>query len=88
MNVFERIALYGHDEDFMPTRRPEPTGHGPGSLGKLVELTQRVQLGQVLHLPEDNRVAGTPEQQTECARYVQAAAKAVRDASELKGTRS
>ena len=88
MNVFDAIARYGHDEDFMPRSRPEPTEHGPGSLGKLIELTRRVELGQVLHVPEDNRIAGTVQQQTVCAQYVQAEARRVRQASALKGTRT
>ena len=50
-NVFEAIRIYGHDEDYRPNKDPNPTPHAPGSIGKLLELTSRLERGEALHHP-------------------------------------
>ena len=64
-SVYGALMRVGHDEDFEPSRMLEPTDAPPGSLEKLLLLTQRVIRGEVLHHPEDNPVAATVEQQDE-----------------------
>jgi hypothetical protein len=64
-SVYGALMRFGHDEDFEPSRMPEPTDSPPGSLEKLLLLTKRVIRGEVLHHPEDNPVAATVEQQDE-----------------------
>jgi hypothetical protein len=68
-SVYGALMRVGHDEDFEPQRLPEPTDAPPGSLEKLLLLTQRVIRGEVLHHPEDNEVLATVEQQYEMTRW-------------------
>lgn len=86
ISVFDAIQIYGHDEDYIPKRRPKPCPHGPGCIGRLLELSRRLELGQVLSIPEDNHVAATPEEQKQCGIYCRGNAKQNRDTSPLKGT--
>ena len=39
-NVFEAIMRLGHDEDFTPATKAEPTKHVPGSLKKIEVLAE------------------------------------------------
>lgn len=58
MNVFQRIAMFGHDEDFEPQPGPMylPTNSSPGSMEKINVLALRVDLGLPLWHPKDERV--------------------------------
>mgnify|MGYP001560856306 CR=1 FL=1 len=88
ISVFDSIEIYGHDEDFTPKKRPNPCPHPPGSIGRLLELTRRVEAGEVLSIPEDNHIAASPEEQRVCGQYCVQHGKLNRDNSPLKGTRT
>jgi hypothetical protein len=54
-NVFEAIAVFGHDFDFEPSPAPdfEPTDAMPGSLEKMAVIIDRLERGLPLHHPQD-----------------------------------
>ncbi|MBI1901435.1 MAG: hypothetical protein HYS13_10035 [Planctomycetia bacterium] len=54
-NVFQTIALQGHDEEFAPQETEDfiPTDAPAGSNQKLAELARRVELGLPLWHPLD-----------------------------------
>jgi hypothetical protein len=54
-NVFDAIAEFGHDEDFVPVETHDfrPTSAPAGSAEKLEVLSQRVASGLPLWHPED-----------------------------------
>ncbi len=78
-SVYGALMRVGHDEDFEPSRLPEPTDAPPGSLEKLLLLTKRVIRGEVLHHPEDNAVLATVEQQSEMTKF------AIKEARKYRG---
>lgn len=55
-NVYDRILLFGHDEDFVPWRQSTPTDARPGSPEKIEVLRQRVLRGEPLFHPRDAQV--------------------------------
>ncbi|MFM8577199.1 MAG: hypothetical protein ACKOCN_00105 [Planctomycetaceae bacterium] len=55
-NVFEIIALYGHDENFEPQMTADfnPTTAPAGSRQKIYVLAERIERGLPLWHPEDS----------------------------------
>ena len=48
---------------FEPTQLPKPTTSRPGSWAKVQTMRQRIDLGHVLHHPDDERTIATIEEQ-------------------------
>ena len=61
-SIFAEIFLKGHDEDFVPTTDSMPTAARPGSLEKLLVMSERLIRGEPLFHPDDERIHATNEQ--------------------------
>ena len=48
---------------FEPSQLPKPTTARPGSWSKVQAMRQRIDLGQMLHHPDDERTIATIEEQ-------------------------
>jgi hypothetical protein len=59
-NLFRTIARYGHDEDFQDREPAESTSAAPGSPEKVEVMRRRVERGEALCHPCDNRQILTP----------------------------
>ena len=62
---FGHLLSRGHDYDFEPIRKPEPTDAAPGSLEKLEVLARRLMRGEELYHEDDAPVLATIEQSNE-----------------------
>ena len=62
---FGHLLSRGHDYDFEPIAKPEPTDAAPGSLEKLEVLARRLMRGEELYHEEDQPVLATIEQSYE-----------------------
>jgi len=62
-SVFDVIIKMGHDMDFEPSVSALPTHHGPGSVGKIEVLADRVSKGLQLWNVNDADVFECPERQ-------------------------
>ena len=62
---FGHLLSRGHDYDFEPIAKPEPTDAAPGSLEKLEVLARRLLRGEELYHEEDQPVLATIEQSYE-----------------------
>lgn len=67
-NVYDRIVLFGHDEDFVPWRVPKPTKARPGSPGKVEVLRERVLRGEPLFHEDDEQVLAHYNRSTDAFR--------------------
>jgi hypothetical protein len=61
---FGHLLSRGHDYDFEPIRKPEPTDAAPGSLEKLEVLARRLMRGEELYHEDDETVLATVEAST------------------------
>lgn len=57
--IFSVIAKTGNDDGFKPKRKPKPTKHRPGSLEKACVLRARLEAGQELWHPKDEKILAT-----------------------------
>ena len=71
-NIFREICEKRHDEDFVPSKQPEPTEARPGSIEKMQVLSARLMAGEELHHPSDVTIAATIEEQSEMAKLARA----------------
>ena len=62
---FGHLLSRGHDFDFEPIAKPEPTDAAPGSLEKLEVLAKRLMRGEELYCEDDATVMATIEQSYE-----------------------
>lgn len=62
---FGHLLSRGHDYDFEPIAKPEPTDAAPGSLEKLEVLARRLMRGEELYHEDDATVLATIEQSNE-----------------------
>ncbi len=59
-NIFKALIVYGHDEDFQDREPAESTSAAPGSPEKVEVMRRRVERGEALTHPCDNRQILTP----------------------------
>jgi hypothetical protein len=69
-SLFGELLRKGYDDDFEPTEYCKPTAEHPGSIGKLLILTQRLQDGVTLHHENDEKKLATISEQTELTQFV------------------
>jgi hypothetical protein len=69
-NVFTYVRLYGEDTYYEPNGLPPATLARPGSLEKLLVLSDRLERGLAMHHPDDEKVLATQEQEYEAKSYV------------------
>ena len=67
---FGHLLSRGHDYDFEPIAKPEPTDAAPGSLEKLEVLARRLMRGEELYHEDDATVLATIEQSNEMRNLV------------------
>ena len=75
-NVFEEIKNKSHDEDWVALPTKMATAAKPGTAEKIAVLAARLEAGEELHHPNDERRPGTIEQSNEMQLLVSAARKA------------
>lgn len=75
----EAIDIFGHDEDFEPTRQCEPTGAQPGSPEKIQVMQQRVANGETITHPNDARIVATLEVQSKMGAFCKVSAVELRN---------
>jgi hypothetical protein len=71
-SVFGALIRHGHDLDFEPQNEALPTGARIGSIEQIEVLRLRVQNGQPLFHPGDEKRMATNEQRAECVRWLAA----------------
>ena len=64
-NVFEEIKNKSHDEDWIGLPPKMATAAKPGTAEKIEVMTARLEAGEELHHPNDERRPGTIEQSNE-----------------------
>jgi hypothetical protein len=77
-SVYGALMRVGHDEDFEPSRMPEPTDAPIGSLERLLVITRRVVRGEFIRHPDDNSMVATHEQQEEARDFAREEARKYR----------
>lgn len=55
VNLFQCLAKYGHDEDFEARLPDRSTKYPPGSPEKIEVMRMRIERGEALDHPDDNR---------------------------------
>ena len=75
-NVFEEIKNKSHDEDWVALPTKVATAAKPGTAEKIAVLAARLEAGEDLHHPNDERRPGTIEQSIQMQLLVSAARKA------------
>lgn len=75
-NVFEEIKNKSHDEDWVALPTKVATAAKPGTAEKIEVMVARLEAGEELHHPNDERRPGTIEQSNEMQLLVSAARKA------------
>lgn len=69
-NVFEEIKNKSHDEDWVPKPASEATGSFDGTIERIKVLCDRLERGEALFHPNDEKRHGTLEQGQELQDYV------------------
>ena len=75
-NVFEEIKNKSHDEDWVGLPAKVATAAKPGTAEKIEVMVARLEAGEELHHPNDERRPGTIEQSDAMQLLVSAARKA------------
>ena len=75
-NVFEEIKNKSHDEDWVALPTKMATAAKPGTAEKIAVLAARLEAGEDLHHPNNERRPGTIEQSSQMQLLVSAARKA------------
>ena len=69
-NVFEEIKNKSHDEDWVPKPASMATGSLDGTIERMKVLCDRLERGEALFHPNDEKRHGTQEQSQELQDYV------------------
>ena len=69
-NVFEEIKNKSHDEDWVPKPASMATGSLDGTIERIKVLCDRLERGEALFHPNDEKRHGTQEQSQELQDYV------------------
>ena len=75
-NVFEEIVNKGYDDDWVSLPAKVATAAKPGTAEKIEVMVARLQAGEDLHHPNDERRPGTIEQSNEMQLIIIAARRA------------
>ena len=75
-NVFEEILNKGYDDDWVSLPAKVATAAKPGTAEKIEVMVARLQAGEDLHHPNDERRPGTIEQSNEMQLIIIAARRA------------
>ena len=75
-NVFEEITNKGYDDDWVSLPAKVATAAKPGTAEKIEVMVARLQAGEDLHHPNDERRPGTIEQSNEMQLIIIAARRA------------